>query len=341
MQLHRYEGMVQGMLMRRYKRFLADVVLQREGGAADLEATVVHCPNTGSMEGLLDRPGDTAALCSIHTGSNRKYVHTLEALRPGGPGSAWVGVHAALANCMVRAALEGGVLEQQVGLFSELQPEVKFGAGGKSRVDFMLTRPAQPGRPPVMAYLEVKSVTLAEPHVDRPGTSIALFPDTVSERAQRHVTDLMSAAASGHDALCVFLIQRGDCDRFAPDWLRDPTYAQLLGEAAAAGVVCVALRCELTPDGAGGAAFTFLGMADVDLEYRREEGLALLASAAALKGAGKGGGARKAKPKAKAAGTTASLAGGEGGGSGAALEGGGGGGSSGQVLTARGKRARK
>ncbi|KAG2500560.1 hypothetical protein HYH03_001331 [Edaphochlamys debaryana] len=317
--LHEYPTALRGRLVRRYKRFLADVLLGEGpegaggeppgtaeaggsdgsgasggGGAAaagaatgrsagmDGEApqaeaaaavTTCHCPNTGPMTGLLDWPLAPVVL-SVSSAPGRKYAHGLEMIQSC-PGGAWVGVHSALANRLVGALLEGRRLPQ-LGEYGEVAREVPLGSHG-SRVDFMLTRPN--GR---RVYVEVKSVTLAEPYqasttqptaeageavataaapgepaaaashtaADPGAPRIALFPDTVSERAQRHVGDLMDAVKGGHEAACVFAIQRSDCGRFAPCVAADPAYAALVRQAAAAGVQVLALRLDLQPPGA-------------------------------------------------------------------------------------------
>mmetsp|Transcript_14437 Transcript_14437/g.31267 ORF Transcript_14437/g.31267 Transcript_14437/m.31267 type:complete len:347 (+) Transcript_14437:76-1116(+) len=280
--VHEYQDMVPGQLVKRYKRFLADIQFQQphhhsqDGEAAAPEPVVVHCPNTGPMTGLLDRPM-APALCSMSSGAKRKYRHTLEAVQPA-PGSAWVGVHSALANKMVAEALRLGVLQEQVGPVQAVRPEVAYGQGGKSRVDFMLTRPDGG-----LAYLEVKSVTLAEQYGSTTD-KIALFPDTVSDRAQRHVQELTRMVQSGQEAICVFVIQRGDCSWFAPCWEKDPQYARLLGQAVEAGVKVVAMCCSLDmpadvvvdEEGAvqgGGplsATVRYTGPAKVDLQYKQQ-----------------------------------------------------------------------
>ncbi|KAF5829276.1 sugar fermentation stimulation protein-domain-containing protein [Dunaliella salina] len=119
-------------LARRYKRFLADCNFS-EGP----EVTTVHCPNTGPMIGLLDRP-HAPALCSVASTAGRKYTNTLEAIQPedGGP---WVGIHSALANKLVEEVIQRGGLESEFGTLQALQREVKYGQDGKSRVDFLLT----------------------------------------------------------------------------------------------------------------------------------------------------------------------------------------------------------
>mmetsp|Transcript_3954 Transcript_3954/g.9202 ORF Transcript_3954/g.9202 Transcript_3954/m.9202 type:complete len:402 (-) Transcript_3954:25-1230(-) len=123
-------------LSRRYKRFLADCNFS-EGP----EVTTVHCPNTGPMIGLLDRP-DAPALCSVASTAGRKYANTLEAIQPEQGGS-WVGIHSALANKIVEELIQRGGLESELGPLQTLQREVKYGKDNASRVDFLLTLKGQ------------------------------------------------------------------------------------------------------------------------------------------------------------------------------------------------------
>ncbi|BDA45200.1 Sugar fermentation stimulation protein homolog [Coccomyxa sp. Obi] len=267
-------GLVTGRLVKRYKRFLADI--QIDGQGATSEDVVVHCPNTGPMTGLLDLPLENVWL-STAANTKRKYAHTLEAIQPetGGP---WVGVHSASANGIVHTLLQQRLIADLLP-YTGIRKEVKYGEAGKSRVDFVLDTPGG-GE----LYVEVKSVTLAEslnsstsdPQllISRGGDGaedsarIGLFPDTVSERAQRHVRDLMSIVAAGGQAAMVFVIQRGDCAYFGPCHAKDPVYGQLVIEAAAAGVRVIALRCILEGDEEKGRGIVrYIGPAQILLQH--------------------------------------------------------------------------
>jgi len=329
-------------LLRRYKRFLADVVFpEDENGDQDddenVRFTTVHCPNTGPMTGLLDSCPRAEAWVSVADDpkGTRKYKHTLEAIRPfeGGP---IVGVHSAAANKVVRALLEAGVLsekgegeggegegfallpklraaEEEDGdsdgrrSSSSITAEVSYGgskrkkgssssAGALSRADFLLQCGDERGGELV---LEVKSVTLAAeddggdgsdrktsfPSSSSAPSRLALFPDTVSVRAQRHAADLEAEVVSssrgkggglgGRRAAIVFLIQRGDCDSFSPSEACDPAYCRALRSAARAGVLVLAVRGEIVV-GEGeregkGLLFRYLGRARVELGEDDEE----------------------------------------------------------------------
>ncbi len=196
-------------LIRRYKRFLADVTL--EDGA---ELTV-HCANPGSMRGL-DAP-DSEVLISDSGNPKRKLPHSLELVRVG---RSWVVVNTARANQVVAEALAGGALPALAG-HDSVRPEVRYGKN--SRVDFLLE--GGKGR----TWLEVKSVTMAEGRT-------ALFPDAVTARGLKHLRELSACVAAGDRAVMLFLVGRGDCEEFRPAEAIDPAYAAGLREAREAGV---------------------------------------------------------------------------------------------------------
>ncbi|KAL4431992.1 hypothetical protein ABPG77_000259 [Micractinium sp. CCAP 211/92] len=296
----RYESLVRAQLVRRYKRFLGDVRLEaaaaaavaREpavagpaagggsGGdgqsltaglapvAAEAGVTTVHVPNTGPMTGLLDAL-PAPALLSVSADPKRKYKHTLEWLRPDGEQGRWVGTHSAKANAMVRSLLEARLLP---GLpsYEWVQAEVRYGADGKSRVDFLL-RSGGPDASGSTAKAGVKrrrtrgaaATAAAEAAAGR--GRIALFPDTVSERAQRHVRELTALAAAGGDAALVFVVQRADCSAFAPCHEKDPEYGRLVREAAAAGVALLPVVCCLDE---AARVVRYKGTLPVDLDYK-------------------------------------------------------------------------
>ena len=212
-----------GRLVRRYKRFLADV--ETAGGGI----LTVHCPDPGRMRGLL-REG-AAVRCSSSDNPRRKLRHTLEMIRAG---RIWVGVNTGRANAVARLAVLGGLIPELAG-YTEVRPEVKIEAG--SRLDFLLAGHTG-GRPDT--YLEVKSVTLAD-------GSCARFPDSVTERGRRHAALLERLARDGRSAALLFVVQRADCSRVEPADEIDPAYGEALRRAAAAGVLVLALGARVTP----------------------------------------------------------------------------------------------
>jgi sugar fermentation stimulation protein A len=217
------ETPLRGRLLRRYKRFLADVV------TADGHELTVHCPNPGSMIGCAT-PG-SAVRCSTSDNPKRKLRHTLEMIRVG---RTWVGLHASRANAVAAQALEAGVVKELRG-YREILGEVR--ADERSRLDFRLEGHRR-GKP--AAWVEVKSVTLAE------GT-LALFPDSVTDRGKRHLETLIRLREAGERAALLFIVQRSDCDRVSPADAIDPAYGQALRDAAKRGVEIHALGARVTP----------------------------------------------------------------------------------------------
>ncbi|HET7176330.1 MAG TPA: DNA/RNA nuclease SfsA [Gammaproteobacteria bacterium] len=214
-----------GRLIRRYKRFLADVELP------DGSRTTVHCPNTGAMLGCAE-PG-MAVYLSRAANPDRKYPlswELVEALP-----QVWVGIHTGRTNALVREALLNGTLVELAG-YGEIRGEVTLHQG--FRVDFLLR---DPGRRPDCC-LEVKNVTATV----RDG--VALFPDAVSERASRHLRELMVQVAAGQRAALCFCVQRDDVVEVRPADDIDPVYGATLRAALAAGVELVAYAAQVSPE---------------------------------------------------------------------------------------------
>jgi len=221
--------LVRGTLVRRYKRFLADVMLEdgRIGGGA---AVTAHCANPGAMLGL-NAPGTTVWLEPVDApGRKLGYAWRLVELAGGG----FVGIDASLPNRLVAEALAGGQIPALAG-YAAVRPEVRYGT--RSRVDFLLSGPGRPD-----AYVEIKNVHLSR----EPG--LAEFPDSVTARGAKHLAELALVAAAGHRAVMLYLVQRTDCHRFrlAPDL--DPAYARAHALAREAGVEAVALGTRITPE---------------------------------------------------------------------------------------------
>jgi sugar fermentation stimulation protein A len=214
-----------GVLERRYKRFLADIVLD------DGSRITAHCPNTGSMLGC-DCPGSRVWL-SRSDNPKRKYPWTWE-LVESETGSL-VGIHTGRSNALVREALEAGLLPE-LGMLKTLRAEVRFGRE-HSRVDFVAEFES------ARWYLEVKNVTAAV------NNRIALFPDAISARGTRHLRELMGVIEAGHRAAVLFCTQRSDVDEVRPADLIDRVYGSTLRQALACGVTALALGAEISPSG--------------------------------------------------------------------------------------------
>jgi sugar fermentation stimulation protein A len=234
--IYQYPTLVAGKLIKRYKRFLADIQL------ASGEIITAHCPNTGPMTGV-SMPGSLVQV-SRSDHPKRKLPYTWEMIEVNDTQPSWVGVNTALPNRVVKLALEQQLFPELAG-YKHIRTEVKYGLDGQSRVDFLLTD--ENSQLPI--YVEVKSVTLAQ-------DKVALFPDTVTTRGQKHLRELMAIIPKARPVMLYF-INRGDCLAFAPGDRYDPVYGELLREAVAAGVEVLPYRFEITPQG-----IYFLGKAE-------------------------------------------------------------------------------
>jgi sugar fermentation stimulation protein A len=219
--------LLRGTLVKRYKRFLADVKLD------DGRLITAVCPNTGSMMGLT-APGSTVWLSESDV-PTRKYRHTWEMVEADlGKGPALVGINTALPNKLVAEAITAVRVKALAG-YPGFRREVKYGKN--SRVDLLLEC-ADKGK----CYVEIKNVHLSRKH------GLAEFPDSVTERGTKHLAEMSDMVREGHRAVMVYLIQRGEARRlsFARDV--DPNYGAAYDAAIAAGVEAIALRCRLSTE---------------------------------------------------------------------------------------------
>ena len=212
------QPLVSGRLVRRYKRFLADVELD------DGSIVTAHTPNTGSM--LQCAVPGQQLLLSRSDNPNRKLPWTWELVLVNGH---WVDINTQRANRVVEEALRGNAIDGLQGY--AVRREFPF---ADSRIDFMLEGEGE------RVLLEVKNVTLC----CQPG--LACFPDAVTTRGQKHLLELMAAVEQGYRAVIFFLVQRAEAERFAPADHIDPAYGQLLRQAVNAGVEALAYRTEVT-----------------------------------------------------------------------------------------------
>ena len=219
--LLRFEPLTEGVLLKRYKRFLADVELSSG------ETVTAHCANTGPMTGVLI-PGQRVRL-RYAPSPKRKLAWTWEQAEvPGADGQpCWVGINTALPNRLIRATVEAGCLEAQLGPIAGIRAEVAYGTNKRSRIDLLLTPAEQnPDQRPI--YLEVKNTTWTD-------GSTALFPDTVTERGQKHLIELMGILPDAR-AVLVPCLSRPDVTAFAPGDSADPRYGELFRQATNSGV---------------------------------------------------------------------------------------------------------
>lgn len=217
--------LLRATLLRRYKRFLADIRLP------DGTEAVAHCPNPGSMMGVAE-PGSAIWVEQNDDPKKKlKYAWRLLELTDGG----WAGIDTAVPNKVVGEALRAGQIAE-VSSYSQVRAEVAYGT--RSRVDFYLQ---ESGLPDV--FLEVKNVHL------RREADWAEFPDSVTARGAKHLGELADVVAAGARGVMLFLVQRTDCARLkiAPDL--DPAYAKAFADAAAAGVEMLAYDTEISPKG--------------------------------------------------------------------------------------------
>jgi len=213
--------LLKGKLIKRYKRFLVDVLL--ENG----EEVTAHCANSGAMYGIKE-PGLTVWL-SPADNPKRKLQYTLELVEAD---NTLIGANTSHPNKIVKEALES----QKISLlsdYSQVKSEVKYGTN--SRVDHLLTHPDLSD-----CYVEVKNV-----HMRREGT-LAEFPDSVTSRGAKHLLELAQVVKQGHRAVLVYLVQREDCTAFKIAGDIDPTYAENAMIAKATGVEFLAYSCHMS-----------------------------------------------------------------------------------------------
>jgi sugar fermentation stimulation protein A len=232
--VYKYPTLIQGRLIKRYKRFLADIELETG------EIITAHCPNTGPMTGICTP--NSLVQVSQSNNPKRKLPYTWEMIQIN---STWVGTNTAIPNRVVKLALERQVFPELAGRYSTILAEVRYGQNNQSRIDFLLG--GDGNQPPI--YVEVKSVTLSK-------NNLALFPDTVTTRGQRHLRELTALVPKAKPVMLYF-INRSDCDTFAPSDRCDPKYGELLREAVVKEVEILPYRFEITPQG-----ISYLGLAN-------------------------------------------------------------------------------
>ena len=221
------DPLIRGRLIRRYKRFLADVEL--EDGAKAGEVVTAHCANPGSMLSV-NEPGSEVWLSPARN-PERKLKFTWELIRVGG---SLVGINTQLPNAIVAEAVEAGMFPELRG-YPSLRREVKYGEN--SRIDLLLENDGD------KCYVEVKNVTMKR---DLAKDAPAEFPDAVTARGAKHLVGLANMVGLGHRAVMFYLVQRQDAKTFAIAQDIDPVYAKGLAVARKAGVEVLCYGCKLS-----------------------------------------------------------------------------------------------
>jgi len=217
----------EGVLVKRYKRFLADIETM-EGNLL-----TIHCPNTGSMRNCQD--AGSRIWYSTADNPKRKYAHTWELVET--QRANLVGINTGRANRLVGEALDTGLIEELKG-YPVRKPEVRFGSEN-SRIDFLLRDNTDAERPD--CYVEVKNVSLCE------GQGTGYFPDAVTARGQKHLRELMEVKLAGSRAVLLFCVQHSGVQRVAPANHIDARYGELMRTAGKMGVEILAYRAAMSP----------------------------------------------------------------------------------------------
>ena len=213
-----------GVLLKRYKRFLADITT--EAG----ESITIHCPNTGSMKNCQE-PG-SKIWYSDSENPKRKYACTWELVEVDKQHI--VGINTGLANKLVHEAIASNWIDELKG-YGSIRAEVAYGEQ-KSRIDFLLQGTA--GDPDALCYVEVKNVSLGL------GDGLGSFPDAVTTRGQKHLQELLHMHTQGHRAVLLFCVQHSGIQRIIPADNIDPEYGRLLREVVSKGVEVYAYRAD-------------------------------------------------------------------------------------------------
>tara|TARA_B100000686_G_scaffold106264_1_gene113342 strand:- start:724 stop:1419 length:696 start_codon:yes stop_codon:yes gene_type:complete len=214
--------LISGVFIKRYKRFFVDVQIENK-------VITAHCPNTGSMKGLL-KEGNKVWL-SKSNNPDRKLKYTLQIIKDN---KSKVGVNTHLTNKIVLDALKNNLIKEFDKNIT-IKPEVKF--GDNTRFDFMIAKKNY------KAFIEVKNVTLSR----KP--KIAEFPDSVTSRGAKHIEELIKASKKGYEVYIAFIIQREDCNQFAIAHDIDPEYSELLSKAVKKKLNILCYDCKFSSKG--------------------------------------------------------------------------------------------
>ena len=213
--------LISGLFVKRYKRFFVDVII-------DKKIVTAHCPNTGSMQGLLIK--NNKVWLTKSNDPKRKLKYTLQIIESNG---SKVGINTHLTNKIVLDGLKSNKIKNFKAI--EIKTEVKF--GDNTRFDFLITESNS------KKFIEVKNVTLSRTY------KLAEFPDAVTSRGAKHIDELIKAKAKGYDVYLMFVIQRNDCDQFSIAKDIDPKYAELLSDAIKKKLNILCYDCKFSTKG--------------------------------------------------------------------------------------------
>ena len=214
--------LISGLLIKRYKRFFVDIKIKDQ-------IITAHCPNTGSMIGLLNK--GNKVWISKSDNPNRKLKYTLEIIETG---KSKVGVNTLSSNKIVHHALKNNLIHEFKDL-SEIQPEIKFGKN--SRFDFLVFKKKE------KSFIEVKNVTLSRKD------KVAEFPDAITTRGLKHINELVKASKKNYKIYILYLIQRDDCKSFTIASDIDPFYASALKKAVKKKLKILCYDCKFSLKG--------------------------------------------------------------------------------------------
>ena len=214
--------LISGLLIKRYKRFFVDIKIKNQ-------IITAHCPNTGSMSGLLEE--GNKVWISKSDNPNRKLKYTLEIIENN---KSKIGVNTHSSNKIVHHALKNNLIDELKD-FSEIKPEVKF--GDNTRFDFLVLKKKY------KAFIEVKNVTLSRKK------GIAEFPDAVTARGLKHINELVKASKKNYKIFILYLIQRDDCKSFTIAKDIDPAYSAELTKAVKKKLNILCYDCKFSSKG--------------------------------------------------------------------------------------------
>lgn len=236
------ERLLEGTLLQRYKRFFADV--EHEG-----QKYTIHVPNTGSLKGVIDKNmSQQKCWFSLHGDETKKLKGTLEAVQA--PNGTWVGINTSNPNRIVQEAILAG-LENKMGHLNHWREygfyKSEFKISKESRLDGVFCHSATDldDKNVKKHFIEIKNTTFVG---QRGNEQIAMFPDTVTERGQKHIEEMMKLMKQGHVCELIFAIQREDVTAFSPADELDPVYTKLLRIAMKAGLIVSPIQVHISRD---------------------------------------------------------------------------------------------